>query len=101
ALLSDDLTALPLLKPALRDLLGELPSTSTGLGATEMRMLELIGTGYCCTNVLFHLRELRQTRIFNEFEHGYLLDGLAHGPSPARPPLSPSRTRCARSPETI
>ena len=26
---------------------------------------------------------MRQTRVFNEFEHGYLLDGLAFGPTPA------------------
>ena len=82
-LLGQDLSALPLLKPALTDLLKELPSSSTGLGATEMRMLELIARGYSLTNALFHLRSLRQTRIFNEWEHGYLLDGLAHGPAPA------------------
>jgi hypothetical protein len=82
-LLGQDLSALPLLKPALADLLKELPSHSTGLGATEMRMLELIARGYSGTNSLFHLRSLRQTRIFNEWEHGYLLDGLAHGPRPA------------------
>src|ERR1700730_6470894 len=82
-LLGQDLSALPLLKPALTDLLQELPSNSTGLGATEMRMLELIARGYALTNALFHLRSLRQTRIFNEWEHGYLLDGLAHGPTPA------------------
>jgi len=82
-LLGRDLSALPLLKPALNDLLKELPSSSTGLGATEMRMLELIASGYERTNALFHLRSLRQTRIFNEWEHGYLLDGLAHGPIPA------------------
>ena len=34
-LLRRDLNALPLLKPALLDLLEELPSASTGLGATE------------------------------------------------------------------
>ena len=45
-LLREDLGPLPLLKPALRDLLEELPSASTGLGATEMRMLELIARGY-------------------------------------------------------
>ena len=45
-LLSKDLSALPLLKPALINLLNELPSSSTGLGATEMRMLELIARGY-------------------------------------------------------
>jgi hypothetical protein len=82
-LLSKDLSALPLLKPVLIDLLEELPSSSTGLGATEMRMLELIARGYSLTNALFHLRQLRQTRIFGEFELGYLLDGLAHGPRPA------------------
>src|ERR1700736_2507275 len=82
-LLGQDLSALPLLKPALTDLLKELPSNSTGLGATEMRMLELIARGYSLTNALFHLRSLRRTRIFNEQEHGYLLDGRAHGPMPA------------------
>jgi hypothetical protein len=82
-LLKRDLSALPLLKPALNDLLRELPSSSTGLGATEMRMLELIERGYEHTNALFHLRRLRGTRIFSEWEHGYLLDGLAHGPIPA------------------
>ena len=82
-LLDGDLSALPLLRPALSELLDELPSRTTGLGATEMRMLELIARGYDRTNALFHLASLRQTRIFNEWEHGYLLDGLAHGPVPA------------------
>jgi hypothetical protein len=41
-LLSRDLSALPLLRPALFDLIEELPSRATGLGATEMRLLELI-----------------------------------------------------------
>ena len=45
-LLGKDLSALPLLRPTLIDLLNELPSGSTGLGASEMRMLELIGRGY-------------------------------------------------------
>ncbi|MFX6134483.1 hypothetical protein ABTF13_20780, partial [Acinetobacter baumannii] len=36
-LLRRDLSALPLLKPALNDLLAELPSASTGLGASQMR----------------------------------------------------------------
>jgi hypothetical protein len=77
------LSALPLLRPVLLDLLAELPSASTGLGATEMRMLELIGRGYTSTNVLFHLESLRQTRVFDEWQNGYLLDGLAFGPKPA------------------
>jgi hypothetical protein len=83
ALLGQDLSALPLLRPVMIDLLEELPSHATGLGATEMRMLELIARGYSLTNALFHLGSLRQTRIFGEPEYGYLLDGLAFGPVPA------------------
>jgi hypothetical protein len=82
-LLGRDLSALPLLSPALLDLVEELPSRATGLGATEMRLLELIARGYCLTNALFYLRTLRQRRVFNERELGSLLDGLAHGPRPA------------------
>jgi hypothetical protein len=82
-LLRKDLSALPLLRPALAELLNELPSASTGLGATEMRMVEMVAEGHAGTNNLFHLSSLRRTRIFNEWEHGYLLDGLALGPRPA------------------
>jgi hypothetical protein len=82
-LLRQDLSALPLLKPALTELLNELPSASTGLGATEMRMVEMVAEGHAGTNNLFHLGSLRRTRIFSEWEHGYLLDGLAFGPRPA------------------
>jgi hypothetical protein len=82
-LLKRDLSALSLLRPVLLDLLAELPSASTGLGATEMRMLEMIGRGFSLTNALFHLESLRQTRVFSEWEKGYLLDGLAFGPKPA------------------
>jgi hypothetical protein len=77
------LSALPLLKPVLLDLLAELPSASSGLGATEMRMLEMIARGYSLTNELFHLGQVRDTRVFGEFELGALLEGLAHGPKPA------------------
>lgn len=78
-----DLSALPMLKPALIDLLAELPSVSTGLGATETRFLELIARGYAGTNALFHLRSLRRTCVFDEWELGWLLQGLALGPRPA------------------
>jgi hypothetical protein len=82
-LLRQDLSPLPLLRPVLLDLLDELPSSMTGLGATEMRLLELIASGYSGTNGLFHLRGLRQRRVFNQWETGSLLDGLAYGPRPA------------------
>jgi hypothetical protein len=81
-LLSRDLSALPSLQPALMQLLNELPGT-TGLGATEMRLLEMVAFGFQLTNALFHLRELRGTHIFSEAQVGYLVDGLAHGPIPA------------------
>jgi hypothetical protein len=83
ALFHHDLSALPLLKPVVRDLLEELPSVSTGLGITEMRLLEMIASGWANVNPLFHFRDVRQTRIFGEWELGYLLDGLAFGPRPA------------------
>jgi hypothetical protein len=78
-----DLSAFPLLRPALLDLIHELPSDVTGLGATEIRLLELVATGFMGTNMLFHLRGFRQRGVFREMEIGGLLEGLAHGPRPA------------------
>ena len=83
-LLTRDLSALPLLRPALLNLLEELPSAITGLGATEMRLLELIANGYSRTRPLFgHHQGLRQRRVFSSSELEWLLEGLAHGPQPA------------------
>lgn len=82
-LLRQDLSALPMLKPVLLDLLAELPSASTGLGASEMRMLEMIGRGYSATEDLFDNSTIRQTYVFDEVECGYLLEGLAFCPKPA------------------
>jgi hypothetical protein len=82
-LLRRDLSAFPMLRPALLDLLQELPWSVTGLGATEMRLLELISTGFMGTNALFYLRGFRQRGVFNDWEIGTLLEGLAHGPKPA------------------
>lgn len=92
SLLTTDLSALLLLKPALLELLAELPSGTTGLGATEMRMLAMIAWGFANVNPLFYFRTLRGTRVFNEWELGYLLDGLAHGPTPAVTGLDELRT---------
>jgi hypothetical protein len=75
--------AFPLLRPALLDLIQELPSSITGLGATEMRLLELVSTGFMGTNMLFYLRGFRQRGVFSDMEIGSLLEGLAHGPRPA------------------
>ena len=82
-LLSQDLRALPLIRPALTDLLKELPSSSTGLGATEMRMLELISEGNACPPDVFPGHEKRnKRRVFGYWEIGALLDGLARCPMP-------------------
>jgi hypothetical protein len=81
--LGKNLSFLPLLRPALLDLIAELPSRRTGLGATEMRLLELIAIGRFHTNALFYLRGFRQGGVFRDFEIGSLLEGLAHGPRPA------------------
>jgi len=82
-LVHSDLSAFPLLRPTLLDLLRELPSSATGLGATEMRLLELIARGYTHANELFYLSDLGQGRIFDAFEIGCLLEGLAHNTRPA------------------
>jgi hypothetical protein len=82
-LLGTNLSGLPLLRPALLDLLEELPSGTTGLGATEMRMLELLAAGYANTNALFHRWSLHRRRVFGEWEMGSLLEALALGPTPA------------------
>ncbi|WP_407169586.1 hypothetical protein [Bradyrhizobium sp. ORS 111] len=78
-----DLSAFPLLRPALLDLLQELPWSTSGLGATEMRLLELIAAGLTRTNALFYLRGFRQRGVLTDMEVGTLLQGLAHGPQPA------------------
>lgn len=82
-LLSRDLSPLPHLRQGLLDLLEELPSATTGLGATEMRLLELLARGFDHTNSLFHIRRRLGRRVFNEWEMGALLEGLSLGPTPA------------------
>lgn len=83
ALLATDLSPLLMLKPALLKLFAELPSGTTGLGATEMGMLQMIAWGYANVNPLFYFRTQRGTDVFDESELQFLLEGLAHGPTPA------------------
>jgi hypothetical protein len=82
-LLRRDLSRFLMLRPVMIDLIEELPSAATGLGRTEMRLLELVAGGYSGTNSLFYLRGLRQRRVFDDWRLGFLLEGLAHGPKPA------------------
>lgn len=81
-LLGRQLGKLCFLKPAMEELLAELPSSTTGLGATEMRLLELIARGHNRTDELFRPAALG-TRVFDQWEVGALLEGLAFGPTPA------------------
>jgi hypothetical protein len=83
-LLGWDLGALPQLRQTVVELLEELPWAATGLGATEMRMLELIAAGNAAPFDVFPGHNKPNTRrVFGYWEVGALLDGLAHGPAPA------------------
>jgi hypothetical protein len=83
-LLAMDLSALPRLRPAVIELLEELPMPGSGLGATEMRMLELISEGNARPPDVFPgYRKRNKGRVFGYWEIGALLDYLARGPVPA------------------
>jgi hypothetical protein len=65
-------------------LLEELPARVSGLGATEMRMLELLAEGHAHPYDLFpgHQKP-NDRRTLGYWAVGELLDGLAHCPAPA------------------
>lgn len=80
-LLGAEITALPQLRQSVLELLEELLMAATGLGATEMQMLELISVGDAGPFDLFpgaHSRNRR--RAFGYWQVGELLDELAHCP---------------------
>lgn len=85
-LLARDLSVLPQFHSTVR-LLEELPWRQTGLGATEMRILEFISKGNVSANDLFGNflgdERLKTHRVFGFWELGELLDGLARCPAPA------------------
>ena len=76
------------------EFLEELPMPAAGLGATEMRMLELIAEGNATPFDVFPGHQKRNTRrVFKYWEIGELLDGLARGPVPAVAGLEEGRSR--------
>jgi hypothetical protein len=76
-LLGKDLSVLPQLPQTVLELLDELPMDATALGATEMRMLELISAGNAGPFDVFPGHQKRnQRRVFGYWEVGALLDGL-------------------------
>jgi hypothetical protein len=80
-LLKSDLSIPPQLRRCVLELLEELPGRTTGLGASEMRILELISAGYEHPSEVFpHYRQRFQRRVFDYWEVGALLEGLALAP---------------------
>ena len=83
-LLKHDLSVLPQLRRCVQEILDELPGVATGLGASELRILELLLAGYRHPFDLFpHYRERFQRRVYDYWEGGLLLEGLALAPVPA------------------
>jgi hypothetical protein len=79
-----DLSALPQLQNTVISMLEELPMLGSGLGATEVRMLELISAGDARPFDVVPGHEKPNKRcVFGYWEVGSLLDGLAHCPAPA------------------
>lgn len=80
-LLAEDLSVIPQLRAALIALFEELPDRETGLGATEMRMLEIVAEGETkpgpITSDLY-----RERGVFDFQEADLVLDGLAYCRSP-------------------
>jgi hypothetical protein len=82
-LLGRDLSVLPQLRQAVLELLEELPMLGAGIGGTEMRMLELISANDAGPfDVVPGHRKPNKRRVFDYWEVGHLLDGLAHCPAP-------------------
>jgi hypothetical protein len=83
-LLARNLSTLPQLRNTVIALLEELPACASGLGATEMRILELLAAGHVHPYDLFpgHQKP-NDRRTQGYWQVGELLDRLAHCPAPA------------------
>jgi hypothetical protein len=83
-LLSQDVNSLPQLRNTMIALLEELPNRMSGLGATEMRMLELLAAGYTHPYDLLLRRDwINEHKPYDLRAMGALLDGLARSAMPA------------------
>jgi hypothetical protein len=83
ALLATDLRLLPRLRHAVTALLEELPWRRSGLGATEMRMLDFTLRDRATPHDIFGHEMPDSRRVFGYWELGALLDGLARSRNPA------------------
>jgi hypothetical protein len=93
-LLQEDLDVLPRLRETVLKLLVELPAPGTGLGSTEMGLLEWIHPGpprrlSVIINTLVYFNGYYRHTIFNYWETALLAEPLAFGPEPAITALNP------------
>ncbi|MGJ4942839.1 hypothetical protein ACQR1W_19845 [Bradyrhizobium sp. HKCCYLS1011] len=93
-LLREDLSALPRLRDTVLRLLIELPAPGTGLGSTEIGLLELIYPDpphrlSVILNTLVYFNGYYRHTIFNDWETALLAEPLAFGPEPAITALDP------------
>ncbi len=82
-LLDSDLDPLPHLRRTVRLLLGELPDVRTALTASERRFLGVLAGGEIGTRELLQFNADDSARVFDYWEAGRLIDGLARCPAPA------------------
>ena len=81
-LLTTDLSPLPRLRNAVTALLEELPWCGSGVGATEMRMLEFISMRRPTSPDVGRYEARDSGRVFGYWEQGTLLDGLGRCRNP-------------------
>lgn len=87
--LTTDLTALPLLRPAVERLLEEYPAAPHGLGRTDRQILTAIAAGAADFDTLFrHTRSAESTPYHGDSSLRLHLDDLLRAPTPlaAGPP---------------
>jgi hypothetical protein len=98
ALLDEKTDLLPQLRRTVFKLLDELPRLQSGLGITELRMLDLLDRGrgamHALINRVVYLEPIDTRTPFNYYEAADLLEALAFAPRPAVSGVDPGlRTR--------
>jgi hypothetical protein len=98
ALLDENTDLLPHLRSAVFKSLAELPGPQSGLGATEMQMLDLLvgghGAMHALINRVVYLEPIDTRSLFDYYETADLLEALAFAPRPVVSGVDPGlRTR--------
>ncbi len=82
-LFKHNLVSVPELSRCVRELLDELPSPASGLGTTEKRILKLVARGGMRPYDILGHRDRYGPHVYEYWEIGALLDGLARCERPA------------------